>query len=112
MKIEGLRRLGSQVSPLSSGLAGPAPLQRASSNARGYNYRWRKLALRFLRNNPLCAACQAQGRVTASQAVDHRVPHKGDQKLFWDESNFQALCHECHGAKTAKEDGGFGNPLR
>jgi 5-methylcytosine-specific restriction protein A len=28
--------------------------------------------------------------------------------LFWDSSNWQPLCHECHSSKTAREDGGFG----
>nr|DAK90259.1 MAG TPA: HNH endonuclease bacteriophage, HNH Endonuclease, DNA.52A [Caudoviricetes sp.] len=30
---------------------------------------------------------------------------------MWDQSNWQALCHECHSRKTAKENGGFGNPV-
>jgi 5-methylcytosine-specific restriction protein A len=29
--------------------------------------------------------------------------------LFWDQSNWQPLCHTCHSKKTAREDGGFGN---
>jgi 5-methylcytosine-specific restriction endonuclease McrA len=44
--------------------------------------------------------------------VDHIKPHHGDQKLFWDPKNHQALCTDCHGAKTASEDGALGNPLR
>jgi 5-methylcytosine-specific restriction protein A len=32
--------------------------------------------------------------------------------LFWDRSNWQGLCHPCHSAKTATEDGGFGNARR
>ena len=37
------------------------------------------------------------------------LPHQGDQALFWNASNWQALCKRCHDAKTAREDGGFGN---
>ncbi|WP_390622926.1 HNH endonuclease [Ralstonia syzygii] len=44
--------------------------------------------------------------------VDHIVPHKGDQHLFWRRSNWQALCKACHDRKTAREDGGFANPRR
>ncbi|MCT9125512.1 HNH endonuclease [Cupriavidus gilardii] len=40
--------------------------------------------------------------------VDHIVPHKGDSKLFWSRSNWQALCKPCHDRKAATEDGGFG----
>lgn len=29
--------------------------------------------------------------------------------LFWDRTNWQGLCKQCHSRKTAAEDGGFGN---
>ena len=32
--------------------------------------------------------------------VDHIVPHRGDQALFWDEQNWQPLCKSCHDKKT------------
>lgn len=28
--------------------------------------------------------------------VDHKVPHKGDQVLFWDHDNWQPVCFDCH----------------
>ncbi len=44
--------------------------------------------------------------------VDHIRPHKGNQELFWDVTNWGALCKRCHDIKTVKEDGGFGrSPL-
>ena len=46
--------------------------------------------------NPLCVMCTAQGRVTAAQVVDHITPHKGNEELFWDESNWQSLCATHH----------------
>jgi len=42
--------------------------------------------------------------------VDHVRPHKGDPALFWDHGNWQPMCWPCHSRKTAKSDGGFGNP--
>ncbi|MGN0150610.1 MAG: HNH endonuclease, partial [Clostridia bacterium] len=36
--------------------------------------------------------------------VDHIVPHRGDERLMWDENNWQALCKPCHDNKTGKED--------
>jgi 5-methylcytosine-specific restriction endonuclease McrA len=65
----------------------------------------------FLRAHPLCECdeCKAQGRVLAASVVDHRVPHRGDMRLFWDSSNWQALSKSCHDRKTARDDGGFGN---
>ncbi|WP_368028316.1 HNH endonuclease signature motif containing protein [Paenibacillus sp. DCT19] len=44
--------------------------------------------------------------------VDHIVPHKGDEGLFWDSTNWQALCKRCHDIKTVTQDGGFGNDVR
>ena len=78
-----------------------APKVRGSSGERGYTYRWQRLRLRFLMRYPLCAACEASGRTVAANEVDHVIPHRGDQALMWDESNWQALCKPCHSAKTA-----------
>lgn len=44
-----------------------------------------------------------------AEVVDHKIPHKGDMKLFWDESNWQPLCIRCNSVKSAREEGGFGN---
>jgi 5-methylcytosine-specific restriction protein A len=41
--------------------------------------------------------------VVLATVVDHIVPHRGDQRLFWDEANWAALCKPCHDAKTARE---------
>jgi 5-methylcytosine-specific restriction protein A len=43
-----------------------------------------------------------EGSVKAATDVDHVIPHRGNERLFWDEGNWQALCHECHSAKTAR----------
>lgn len=83
--------------------------ERGSAAARGYDRRWQWYARRFLAENPLCAECQSQGRITAAKIVDHIIPHRGDLTLFWDTTNHQSLCKECHDRKTAREDGGFGN---
>ena len=75
---------------------------------RGYGGKWQRYRLKFLERNVLCVMCQAQGKVTAANVVDHIVDHRGNQALFWDKANHQALCVPCHSAKTAK-DGGIGN---
>ena len=72
--------------------------------ARGYGARWNKARKRFLEKNPLCAECLKAGRYVKATDVDHIVPHRGDPKLFWDEGNWQALCHRCHSVKTRNED--------
>ena len=61
--------------------------------------RWRRLRLKvFLRD---LYTCQMRGcarlEPNASLLVaDHVTPHRGDQVLFWDETNLQTLCKPCH----------------
>jgi len=67
-----------------------------NSAARGYDRRWRKARLNYLAKHPVCVSCGYGATV-----VDHIVPHRGDKQLFWDVSNWQALCERCHNRKTA-----------
>jgi 5-methylcytosine-specific restriction protein A len=85
-----------------------ADTRRGTSSERGYNYRWQKARATFLKGSPLCRHCKKLGMVRAATEVDHIIPHRGDQQLFWDTSNWQGLCKPCHSRKTAREDGGFG----
>ncbi len=80
-----------------------------SRSARGYDREWYACSKAYLQRHPLCARCQDRDEITAAEVTDHRIPHKGDMALFWDESNWQPLCKRCHDEKTAREDGGFGN---
>ena len=79
--------------------------KRESSNKRGYNSRWSKARRTFLEHHPVCNECGGIATV-----VDHKIPHKGDQNLFWNTSNWVPLCSSCHSRKTAMGDGGYGNP--
>ena len=82
---------------------------RGTTAQRGYGGRWQTLRKRFILQHPYCQECLKQGKLKEATDVDHIVPHRGCAKLLFDEANLQALCHECHSRKTAKEDGGFGN---
>jgi len=74
-----------------------------SSTAMGYNYKWQKARERHLQKEPLCRACAAEGRLNAFDLhVDHIVPHRGNQELFWSSSNWQTLCASHHSQKTAR----------
>ncbi len=86
--------------------------QRGTASERGYNHRWRKARNNFLLVNPLCVRCLDDDRTTEANVVDHIIPHKGDNDLFWDGKNWQALCKKCHDLKTATEDGGFGRDIK
>lgn len=83
---------------------------RPSATDRGYTAAWAKASKAFLAEprNRLCVC----GCGRPADMVDHRRPHKGDMRLFWDRSNWQPMAsHPCHSRKTASEDGGFGNAM-
>lgn len=73
---------------------------------RGYNQAWLKARLVFLKENPLCVYCLKQGKHTPATVVDHIIPHKDNPDLFWDESNWQSLCHKCHASIKQREEHG------
>lgn len=77
---------------------------RANATKRGYDSKWRAARVRFLKVNPLCVRCKAEGRLVKATVVDHIKPHRGDKDLFWNESNWQPLCKRCHDSKTMTED--------
>ena len=80
------------------------PEATRSAASRGYGAAWRKASKQFLHAHPLCVACMRQGKYVKATVVDHIIPHRGDTKLFWDRSNWQALCKPCHDKKTGNED--------
>ncbi len=86
--------------------------RRGSSTERGYGRPWRTRARAFLEQFPLCgqrpgglapvmSRCFDDGVVTVAIQVDHVRPHRGDERLFWDEANWQPLCRECGARKSA-----------
>lgn len=73
---------------------------RGSAAFRGYDRKWQAARKVYLQRNPLCSVCLKDGKLTPATVVDHIVPHRGDQRLFWDEKNWQPLCKSCHDRKT------------
>lgn len=71
---------------------------------RGYGAKWQRERRKFLESNPFCVKCYEEGHITMATVVDHIVPHRGDQKLFWDRGNWQPLCEHHHNVKTMTED--------
>jgi 5-methylcytosine-specific restriction endonuclease McrA len=61
----------------------------------GYTNEWAAASKQYLSQHRWCIKCQAP-----SKEVDHIQPHKGNQRLMWDVSNWQALCKPCHSRKT------------
>ncbi len=82
------------------------PLMRLTSTQRGYGYRWQVARAQFLKTNPLCVMCKAQGIYTAATVIDHIKPHKGNQDLMWDRLNWQSLCKAHHDSDKQRIDHG------
>ncbi len=73
--------------------------RRPSARDRGYDSRWDRERIAFLRLNPTCRRCGAP-----ATTVDHIVPHRGDYSAFWNRSNWQPLCARCHNSHKQRED--------
>ena len=70
---------------------------RGSRIARGYDKDWLTLRKRKAIANPLCEACERQGRVTVMQEVHHKIPFRGlNDPLRLDWNNLESLCRACH----------------
>lgn len=74
---------------------------------RGYDSRWRRYRLAYLKAHPLCVECAP--RVVAATVVDHIKAHKGNHQLFWDPKNHRAVCKPCHDRRV--DEGDFGRPI-
>lgn len=80
------------------------PEETRSAYTRGYGKAWQRESRRFLQAHPLCVQCAKEGRYVKAVVVDHITPHRGDPTLFWAQTNWQALCKQCHDRKTRTED--------
>lgn len=91
-----------------------ADRHRGSAYRRGYDgTRWKRSRDGFIAKYPYCgmrpnkqppvmSRCHNLGLRTLGYQVDHVIPHKGDQALFWDvDGNWQTLCASCGAAKSA-----------
>ena len=61
------------------------------------------LRARLFYDHPLCVLCEAKGVLSLSRELDHIIPlFKGGTN---DDSNCQAICLDCHKAKTVIDMG-------
>lgn len=69
---------------------------RGSAADRGYTREWSRKSGQHKREHPLCVGCLALGVSEPVTVTDHIVPHRGDEVLFWDRSNWQSACNLHH----------------
>ncbi len=93
-------------------------MDRRSTTAQQYRgeyqtKQWHPLRRRVLvRDNFRCNHCGViltNGRCyPRSAVVHHKMPHKGNLDLFYDQSNLEAVCWRCHsGSIQSKEALGY-----
>ena len=80
------------------------PEEIQSAGSRGYGRAWQKARKDYLSIHPLYMECMKEGRYRKATVVDHIVPHRGNELLFWDRDNWQSLCKQCHDRKTLTKD--------
>lgn len=68
--------------------------------------RWQAMRQRHLAEHPLCVYCLMQEIVEVATIVDHVIPHKGDEAMFFDPDNLQSLCKHCHDSDKRLEEQG------
>lgn len=65
-----------------------------------------RIRAKHFAQHPLCVHCLTKGRVTVATQLDHKVALTNGGKDFdEDPDNAQALCDECHEAKTREDLG-------
>lgn len=69
-----------------------APWRAWYKTARWQRLRWSVL----VRDLFMCVRCKRVEADTSKLVADHKQPHRGDEHLFWDETNLQTLCKDCH----------------
>lgn len=61
--------------------------------------RWQALRWSVLVRDRFTCQMDGCGKLDADTSrlvADHKVPHRGDERLFWDAGNLQCLCKACH----------------
>lgn len=59
--------------------------------------------------HPYCQCPHHKGKAVLAEVVDHKIPHKGSGRLFYDKDNLQSMSKQCHDKyKQSQERGGRG----
>lgn len=70
---------------------------------------WQRLRANHLKAHPYCQCPHHKGKHAVANTVDHKAPHRGDRRLFFDARNLQSMTKQCHDRyKQSQEKGGVG----
>jgi 5-methylcytosine-specific restriction protein A len=65
---------------------------------------WKRLRKAKLQRNPCCERCLKLGYVELATVVHHKVAHRGNEQLFLDIDNLEALCKPHHDGEAQSEE--------
>lgn len=99
----GTERLARMAAPAPDAYSWRAGMK---TSERGYGWKWQQARVQYLAEHPLCVMCEAEGKLKGATVVDHIVPHRGDDKLFWRRSNWQGLCASHHSSDKQRAEAG------
>lgn len=74
-----------------------------------HSKRWKDLRIEVLkRDNWTCqktgVICTGRHPEPNSPVIDHKQPHRGDERLFWDINNLQTVTKEYHDSEKQKQE--------
>lgn len=83
-------------------------LDQRSAEAAAYRWMystpgWAKRRDRQLEKQPLCERCSRPGHPVPATVANHKIPHKGDRKLFF-EGELESVCAPCHDGPIQREE--------
>lgn len=102
-----LTALGSTLKPLAARVSSGRDKEGHSAAAEPLRHlystvRWQRLKRRVHVRDAYQCQMESCGAVTPRPIADHRIPHRGDLALFWDETNVQTLCKPCHDGRKQR----------
>ncbi len=108
-RLRGLKpRIGAAKPRVGARHDGAAP-RRSRLSGLYSSAKWRRLRERILERDGW--VCQQTGTLLVGiypapdcPVVDHIVPHRGDEDLFWDESNLQAVSKGWHDREKQRRE--------
>ena len=72
---------------------------------------WQRLRKAKLAEQPLCQPCEARGKLTFANTVDHVKPINDGGDPFPDFNGLTSMCGRCHNEKTAARDRQHSKPF-
>jgi 5-methylcytosine-specific restriction protein A len=69
--------------------------KRGNFRDRGYSSAWDKTRLLYLKEHPICEACEERGRFIPAKIVHHLKAVQDGGELL-DFNNLRSLCNDCH----------------